>query len=175
MLKLSSKRIFSILICLFSLGCYDTNSSTVATSQANQPQFSVSDGCKISFDPKKSEFKLASKITVNAQSPRARCIVRINTSNAQKQVRLVPLTFKGEVKKAPATVSISLISIGGASGDKKLPVLSKNYTSATKFNLTNQIPKTNYLTTGTFGINLILATSEGELELTEMKFALQQK
>ncbi|MHC5732716.1 MAG: hypothetical protein ACYTXY_53475, partial [Nostoc sp.] len=60
-------------------------------------------------------------------------------------------------------------------GQERSPILSKNYTSPTKFNLTNQIPKTNYLTTGSFGINLILATSEGELELTDMKFALQQK
>ena len=175
MLRLSYARNFFILICLFSLGCYDANSSTLATSKENQPKFSVNDGCNINFDPKRNEFKLVSKITVTAQSPRARCIIRITTSNEQKQVKLVFSALKGEVKKAPATVSISLISSGGAIGQERSPILSKNYTSPTKFNLTNQIPKTNYLTTGSFGINLILATSEGELELTDMKFALQQK
>ncbi|MEH1901254.1 MAG: hypothetical protein V7L04_07530 [Nostoc sp.] len=84
----------------------------------------------------------------------------------------MPLALKGEVKKALATIAISLISMGGAISEEKLPILSKNYTSPTKLNLTNQIPKTNYLTTGSFGINLILAKAEGELELTDMKFAL---
>ncbi|MCC5641665.1 hypothetical protein LC607_01555 [Nostoc sp. CHAB 5824] len=174
MLKLNYVRNFFILICLFSLGCYDANSSTVATSQENQPQFSVSDGCKINFDTKKSEFKLASKITINAQSPRARCIIRINTSNAQKQFRLVPLALKGEVKKAPATVAISSILIG----EQQQPTsVSKKYTSSTKFDLTNQIPKTNYTTKekSVLAINLILMTTQGELEVTDMKFALQQK
>ncbi|MBN3909251.1 MAG: hypothetical protein HWQ35_22640 [Nostoc sp. NMS1] len=174
MLALSYTRNFFILICLFSLGCYNTNSSTVATSQENQPQFSINDGCKINFDPKTSEFKLASKITVSTQSPRARCIIRINTSNAQKQFRLVPLALKGEVKKAPATVAISSILIG----EQQQPTsVSKKYTSSTKFDLTNQIPKTNYTTKekSVLGINLVLMTTEGELDVTEMKFALQEK
>lgn len=133
MLRLSYVRNFFILICLFSLGCYDANSSTVSTSIENQPQFSVNDGCNINFDPKTSEFKLVSKITARAQSPRARCIIRINTSNTKKQFRLVPLALKGEVKKAPATVAISSILIG----EQQQPTsLSKKYTSSTKFDLT---------------------------------------
>jgi hypothetical protein len=174
MLTLSYARNFLILICLFSLGCYDADSSTVTTSKENQPEFSVSGGCNVNFDPKTSEFKLVSKITVSAQSPRARCIVRINTSNAQKQFRLVPLALKGKVKKAPATVAISSILIG----EQQQPTsLSRKYTSSTKFDLTNQIPKTNYTTKekSVLGINLVLMTTEGELELTDMKFALQQR
>lgn len=174
MLKISYARNCFIITCLFCLGCYDANSSTVATSQENQPQFSVSDGCKISFDTKKREFKLASKLTVSAESPRARCIIRINTSNAQKQFRLVPLALKGEVKKAPGTVAISSILIG----EKQQPTsVSKKYTSSTKFDLTNQIPKTNYTTKekSVLAINLVLMTTKGELEVTDMKFALQEK
>ena len=174
MLRLSYTRNFFILICLSTLGCYDANSSTVATSQPNQPQFSVNDECKISFDPKKREFKLASKLTVSPELPRVRCIIRINTSNAQKQFRLVPLALKGEVKKAPGTVAISSILI---SEQQQPTSVSIKYTSSTKFDLTNQIPKTNYTTKekSVLAINLVLMTTKGELEVTDMKFALQEK
>ena len=157
-----------ILVCLIYFGCFDAHSTAAQT----QPQFSVNGGCNVSYDPKTSEVKLVSKITVNAQSRRARCIIRINTPNAQKQFRLVPLALKGEVKKAPATVAISSILIGG-----KPTRLAKNYTSSTKFDLTKQIPTTNYTTQGksVFGINLVLTTTGGELELTDMRFALQPR
>jgi hypothetical protein len=168
MLRLSYVLKSFILISLVCFGCFDANSSAAQ----NQPQLSVNGGCNVSFDPKTSEVKLVSKITVNAQSRRARCIIRIKTPNAQKQFRLVPLALKGEVKKAPATVAISSILIGGQPTS-----LSKKYTNSTKFDLTNQIPKTNYTSQGksVFGINLVLTTTGGELELTDMRFALQQR
>ena len=167
---LKSKSVFNcfILICLFYFGCFDAN----PTAAQNQPQLSVNGKCNVSFDPKKSEVKLVSKITVNAQTKQARCIIRINPPNAQKQFRLIPLALKGEVKKAPATVAISSILIGGQPTS-----LSKKYTNSTKFDLTNQIPRTNYTThvKSVFGINLVLTTTGGELELTDMRFALQQR
>jgi len=166
MLRVRSTLGFFILVCLFYFGFYDTSLSTAQ----NQPRVSVNDGCNVRFDPKTSEIKLVSKITVNAQSKRTRCIIRIHAANPQKQFRLVPLALKGRVKKAPATVAISSILIGD-----KPASLSKKYTSPTKFDLTNQIPKTNYTTNGIFGINLVLMTTGGELELTDMRFALQQR
>jgi hypothetical protein len=175
MLRLSDARNFFILICLVSLSCYDGNSSSFATSIANQPQFSVNKDCNINYDPTTSQFTLATKITVNAQSPRGRCIIRINTSNTQKQFRLVALAFKGEVKKAPAQVAISSFLIG------ELPTRflyqSPPSGSSIKFDLTNKILPTNYTTKekSVLGINLVLTTTGGELELTQMKFALQQQ
>lgn len=166
MLRLRNTLNFFILICLFYFGYFDANSSA---AQA-QTRFSATGDCNVRFDPKTSEINLVSKLTVNAQSKRARCIIRINAPNTQKQFRLVPLALKGTVKKAPATVAISSILIGG-----KPTSSSKKYTSPTKFDLTNQIPKTNYTNNGVFGINLVLTTTGGELQLTDMKFALQQK
>ena len=165
---LGGKNVFSflVLICLFYFGCFDANSSA---AQA-QTRFSATGDCNVKFDPKTSEINLVSKITVNAQSKRARCIIRINVPNAQKQLRLVPLSLKGTVQKAPATVAISSILIG----DQPTRI-SKKYTSPTQFDLTNQIPKTHYTSNGVFGINLVLTTAGGELELTDMKFALLPK
>ncbi|MDZ7953747.1 hypothetical protein [Nostoc sp. DedQUE09] len=170
MLKLSDARNFFMLICLFFFYCYDANSSSTATAIDNQPKFLVNRRCNISFDPQINQFTLNSPITVNAQSPRARCIVRINTSNTQKQFRLVPLALKGVVKKAPAQITISSFLVG----DQPTPY-QMNYGSAMNFDLTNQIPATNYTTTGksVLGVNLVLTTTGGELELTDMKFALQ--
>ncbi len=171
MLTLSYLLSFSILICLFGCDFYSSNSSAnVAIARQNQPRFVVSGECNVNFDPNTNEIKLLSKMTVDAQSPRARCIIRISTPNGQKGVRLVPLALKGEVKEAPATVAISSILIGD-----KPTSLSKKYTTTTKFDLTNKIPKTNYTTNGksVLGINLVLMTNGGELELTDMKFALQ--
>ena len=172
MLRLSDARNFFMLICLFFFYCYDGNSSSTAAAIDNQPNFLVSRRCNISFDPQINQFTLRSPITVNAQSPRARCIVRINTSNTQKQFRLVPLAVKGVVKKAPARVAITSFLLG----DKPTPY-QMIYGSAMNFDLTNQILPTNYTTTGksVLGVNLVLITNGGELELTEMKFALQQQ
>ena len=164
MLKVRSAVGFFVLVCLFYFGLYDINLSAAQS----QPRVSANNECNVRFDPKTNQIKLLSTITVNARSKRARCIIRINASNPQKQVRLVPLALKGRVKKAPATIAISSILIGD-----KPARLSKKYTSPTEFDLTNQIPKTNYTTNGVFGINLVLMTTAGELELTDMRFALQ--
>ncbi len=166
MLRLKTIINFSILIGLVYFCGFDANSSAAQ----NQSEFIVNGGCDVRFDPKTREIKLVSTITVNAQSKRARCIIRIKAPNSQKQFRLVPLALKGRVEKAPATVAISSMLIGGQSSR-----LSKEYTSPTNFDLTNQIPKTNYTNNGVFGINLVLRTAGGELELTDMRFALQQK
>ncbi|WP_445628173.1 hypothetical protein [Nostoc sp. DSM 114167] len=171
MLRLSDARNFFILMCLFFF-CYNANSSTTAVAIDNQPNFLVNRRCNITFNPQINQFTLGSPITVNAQSPRARCIVRINTSNTQKQFRLVPLAVKGVVKNAPAQISISSFLLG----DRPTPY-QMMYGSAMNFDLTNQIPPTNYTTTGksVLGINLVVMTNGGELELTELKFALQQQ
>lgn len=160
-----------ILSSLLCWGCSNANSRTLTTLSQNQPQLSVNGDCKVSLDSKTNEVKLVSKITVSAQS-RARCIIRIKSLNTQKQFRLVPLALRGTVKKAPATVAISSILIGDPPTRT-----AKKYTSPTKFDLTNQIPKTSYTTKekSVLGINLILTTNGGELELTDMRFALQQR
>lgn len=175
MLRFSYARNFFILTCLFSLSGYDVNSSSFATSIQNQPQVSVSKGCNLNFDPVTSELKLGTKITVNAQVPRARCIIRINTSNTQKQFRLVPLAFKGEVKKAPAQVAISSILIG--TKPSRFLYQSPPSGSSINFDLTANIVPTNYTTKekSVLGINLVLMTSGGELELTDIRFKLQQQ
>ncbi|MBN3943895.1 hypothetical protein [Nostoc sp. NMS9] len=172
MLRLSDTRNFFILMCLFFFYCYDANSSSTAAPINNQPRFSVNKGCNISFDPQINQFTLRAPITVKAQPSRARCIIRIDTSNTQKQFRLVPLALKGVVKKAPARVAITSFLLG----DKPTPY-QITYGSATNFDLTNKILPTNYTTTGksVLGINLVLTTTGGELELTQLKFALQQK
>ncbi|MEH2257689.1 hypothetical protein [Nostoc sp.] len=172
MLRLSDARNFFILMCLFFFYSYDANSSSAAAPINNQPRFSVNKGCNISFDPQISQLTLGAPITVKAQSSRARCIVRIDTSNTQKQFRLVPLALKGVVKKAPVRVAITSFLLG----DKVTPY-QITYGSATNFDLTKKILPTNYTTTGksVLGINLVLTTTGGELELTELKFAVQQK
>ncbi|MEH2339275.1 hypothetical protein [Nostoc sp.] len=174
MLRLSDARNFFVLIPLFFL-CYDANSYSIAIPIENQPQFSVNKGCNINFEPKTSELKLSSKIAVNAQLSRARCIIRINTSNTTKQFRLVPLAFKGEVKKAPAQVAISSFVIGDQ--PDRFLYQSPLYGSPLKFDLTNKILPTNYTTKerSVLGINLVLITTGGESELTDIRFALQQK
>ncbi|MGL4622374.1 MAG: hypothetical protein ACRCZS_25495 [Chroococcidiopsis sp.] len=157
-----------IFLCLLYFSFYDANSS-VAQAQS---RLSVNGECNARFDSKTNEIRLVSKITVNARSKRARCIIRISVPNTQKQFRLVPLALKGRVNKAPATVAISSILVGD-----RPTSLTKKYTSPTKFDLTNQIPKTGYTTQGrsVFGINLVLTTIGGDLELTDMRFALQQR
>ncbi|MCC5630101.1 hypothetical protein [Nostoc sphaeroides] len=175
MFRLSDARNFLILTCLFSLFCYDANSSSVATSIENQPRLIVAGACNINLDPKTSEFKLVSPITVSGQSQRARCIIRISPSNPQKQVRLVFLALKGEVKKAPARVAISSLLIGNQPTPSRVLYQSPLYGSSIKFDLTDKILPTNYTTNGVFGINLILRTDGGELELTDLKFRLEQK
>ncbi len=172
MLRLSDARNFFMLMCLFFFYCYDANSSSAAAPINNQLRFSVNRGCNISFDPKISQFTLRSPITVKAQSPRARCIIRIDTSNTQKQFRLVPLAVKGVVKKASARVAITSFLLG----DKATPY-EITYGNARNFDLTKQILPTNYTSTGksVLGINLVLTTTGGELELTDFKFAVQQK
>lgn len=169
MLLINNVLSFFILMCLFYFGYSDANSSV---AQA-QPQFISSGKCKVKFDPKTNEIKLESKLIVDAQSKRATCNFRLSYSNPQKQARLVPLALKGTVKKVPATISIRSSLFSGSMPPIKL--LSKEYTSPTKFDLTKQVPKTNYTTNGVFGINLVLATTRGELELTDLKFALQRK
>ncbi|MBN3926765.1 hypothetical protein [Nostoc sp. NMS4] len=175
MLKLSDARNFFILTSLFFVCCYDANSSSIASSIENQPQIAVNSGCNIKFDPTTRQFTLISKITVNAQLSRARCIIRINTSNIQKQFRLVPLAFKGEVKKAPAQVAISSFLLGTQPTSLVYPSSSNGI--SLKFDLTKQILPTNYTSQGNsvLGINLVLRSTGGELELTDVKFALQQK
>ncbi|MEH1803975.1 MAG: hypothetical protein ACYTXT_17300 [Nostoc sp.] len=170
MLRLSNARNFFILMCLFFFYSYDANSSSTAAAIDNQPKFLVNKRCNISFDPQINQFTLSSNLTVNAQSPRARCIIRINTSNTQKQFRLVPLALKGVVKKAPAQIAISSFLVG----EKPTPY-QMIYGSAMNFDLTNQILPTNYTSTGksVLAINVVLMTNGGELELTDMKFALQ--
>ncbi|MBN3875058.1 MULTISPECIES: hypothetical protein [unclassified Nostoc] len=170
MLRLSNARNFFILMCLFFFYSYDANSSSTAAAIDNQPKFLVNKRCNISFDPQINQFTLGSNLTVNAQSPRARCIIRINISNTQKQFRLVPLALKGVVKKAPAQIAISSFLVG----EKPTPY-QMIYGSAMNFDLTNQILPTNYTSTGksVLAINLVLTTNGGELELTDMKFALQ--
>ena len=103
-------------------------------------------------------------------------MIRINTSNTTKQFRLVPLAFKGEVKKAPAQVAISSFVIG----DQPASFLYQSplYGSPLKFDLTNKILPSNYTTKerSVLGINLVLITTGGESELTDdIRFALQQK
>ncbi|MBN3891633.1 MAG: hypothetical protein HWQ43_21580 [Nostoc sp. JL31] len=170
MLRLSNARNFFILMCLFFFYSYDANSSSTVAAIDNQPKFLVNKRCNISFDPQINQFTLGSNLTVNAQSPRARCIIRINTSNTQKQFRLVPLALKGVVKKAPAQIAISSFLVG----EKPTPY-QMIYGSAMNFDLTNQILPTNYTSTGksVLAINVVLMTNGGELELTDMKFALQ--
>ncbi|MEH2089227.1 hypothetical protein [Nostoc sp.] len=172
MLRLSDARNFFILMCLFFFYSYDANSSSTAAPVNNQPRFSVNRGCNITFNPQISQFTLRAPITIKAQSSRARCIIRIDTSNTQKQFRLVPLALKGVVKKAPAQVAITSFLLG----DKPTPYQIR-YGSAINFDLTKQILPTNYTSTGksVLGINLVLTTTGGELELTDLKFALQQK
>lgn len=171
MSKLSYVITLFILVYFFGLSYSNAKLSTINISQ-NPSQLSVVGDCKVSFDSKTSQLKLVSKIAVGPQMKRARCIVRFTTPNTQKQFRLVPLAVKGEVKKASTSVAISSILIGD-----KPTSLSKKYTTPTNFDLTNQIPKTNYTTQGknVFGINLVLASTGGELEMTDMTFALQQK
>ncbi|WP_334704919.1 hypothetical protein [Nostoc sp.] len=172
MLRLSDARNFFILMCLFFFYSYDANSSSAAAPINSQLRFSVNRGCNISFNPQISQFTLRSPITVKAQSSRARCIIRIDTSNTQKQFRLVPLAVKGVVKKAPARVAITSFLLG----DKPTPY-QITYGNAINFDLTKQILPTNYTTKGksVLGINLVLTTTGGELELTDLKFAIQQK
>lgn len=171
MIKLRYVADFFILLGLLSLGCSSANSGTINNPNQKQLRLAVTGDCNLSLDSKTNEIKLVSKIVVPTQS-RARCIVRISKFNTQKQYRLVPLALKGTVKKAPATVSISANLVGDQPSRT-----SKEYTSPTKFDLTNQIPKTNYTTMGksVLGINLVLSTKAGELELTDMRFALQAK
>jgi hypothetical protein len=158
---------------LFCVGFDKSNSSADIVSIKQDPTgFSVGGQCRVNFDPKTNEIKLLSQMNVDAKSPRAICVIRIDASNFKKQVRLVPLAFKGEVKKKPATVAISSILIGD-----KPTHFSKTYTTATKFDLTNKISKTSYTTKekSTLGINLVLMTNQGELELTDMRFVIQEK
>lgn len=171
MLKLSYARNFFILISLFSLYA---NSFSIANAQENQPQPLIS-GCNVNYDSGTRELKLATPIIVNAQTSRARCVIRINTPNAQRQYRLVPLAFKGEVRRTPATVAVASLLLGGAQGTK---VTRVRYQSpplpSGQFDLTSQIIPTDYTNTGTFGLNVVLSSSGGEAQLTEMRFVLQQ-
>lgn len=171
MIKLKYVTNLFIIVGLLFLGCSSANSGTITNPNEKQLRLAVTGDCNLSLDPKTNEIKLVSKIVVSAQS-RARCIVRISKFNTQKQYRLVPLALKGRVKKAPATVAISVNLIG-----EQPSRTSKEYTSPTNFDLTNQIPKTNYTTTdkSVLGINLVLSTKVGELELTDMRFALQPR
>ncbi|MEH2244650.1 hypothetical protein [Nostoc sp.] len=176
MLRLSNARNLFMFLCLFVSYCYDANSSSIAAPIVNQPQFIVNNGCQINYNRQTSELKISSKLAVNAQLSRVRCIIRINTST-QNQFRLVPLAFKGQVKKAPAQVAISSFVIG----DQPTRVLytSPSNASFLNFDLTKQILPTNYTTPtqgkSVIGINLILTTSGGESELTDVRFTLQQK
>ncbi|MBD2446679.1 hypothetical protein H6G76_05760 [Nostoc sp. FACHB-152] len=171
MLKLSYARNFFILISLFSLYA---NSSSIANAQESQQQPIVT-GCKVNYDAGTRELKLVEPLIVNAQSSRARCIIRINTPNTQRQFRLVPLAFKGEVRRTPATVAVASLLIGGTQGIK---VTRIRYDSpplpSGRFDLTSQIIPTDYTNSGTFGLNVVLSSSGGEAQLTEMRFVLQQ-
>jgi hypothetical protein len=171
MLKLSYARNFFILISLLSLYA---NSSSIANAQQNPPQPIVT-GCNVNYDPGTRELKLATPITVNAQSSRVRCVIRINTPNTQRQFRLVPLAFKGEVRRTPATVAVASLLIGG---DQGIKVTRVRYDSpplpSGQFDLTSQIIPTDYTNSGTFGINVVLFSSGGEAQLREMRFVLQQ-
>lgn len=160
-----------ILVSLFSFSSCNSNSDiNAATSQENQAGLTVTGDCDVVFDPQTNEIKLVSDLTVGPES-RARCIIRVESPSPYKQVRLVPIAVKGEVTKAPATLSISSILVGG---DDPTSV-SKLYNSPTSFDLTDQIPSTDYTTEGqsVFGINLIVSTNEGSLEITDLKFAIQ--
>lgn len=172
MLKLSYTRNFLILISLFSLYA---NSSSIANAQQNQPQPIVT-GCNVNYDPVTRELKLTTPITVNAQSSGARCVIRINTPNTQRQFRLVPLAFKGEVRRTPATVAVASLLIGGTQGIKVTRVIYQSPPLPSgQFDLTNQIIPTDYINSGTFGLNVVLLSSQGEAQLREMRFVLQQR
>jgi hypothetical protein len=168
MWKLAYVLNFFILIGLFSFSDANLNANQAASKQ-NEPELSVVGECKVGFDPNTNEIQLLSPITVSGQS-RNRCIIRVSSSQERGQVRLVPVVFKGEVKKAPATVAISSVLIGDTPTS-----VSETYTDPTKFDLTDRILETNSTSTGknVFGINLVLITEDGELEITDMKFALQ--
>jgi hypothetical protein len=178
MLKFSHSLNFFIFIFLFGLGYDNANSSaTIVALQEKQTglfgEAFGSGSCTVEVDSKNNEIKLSNVISTD-KGARARCIIRANVSSEKKVVRLVPLALKGEVKKAPATVSISLIVTGGALGIAKALPSSYTFTKPAKFNLINKISKTNYFQgNATVGINLIL--TGGTAEITEMRFALQEK
>ena len=171
MLRLKYLLNFLLLASLFTFSSCNANSNTdAATSKESQSGFRVTGDCDVVFDSQNNEIKLVSDITVGPES-RARCIIRVQAPSPQKQVRLVPIALKGKVTKAPATLSISSILIG----DDEPTSVSKLYKSPTSFDLTNQIPSTGYTKSGKsiFGINLIVSTTDGSLEITDLKFAIQ--
>lgn len=156
------------LVSVFGFDSQNINSQVEAeTLKQNESGFTVTGDCDATFDSTSNQIKLVSKMTLGSES-RARCLIRLEAPNRQKPVRLVPLALKGKVTQAPATVSISSILIGDEPTS-----LSKEYTRPTSFDLTSQIPKTGYTSTGksVFGINLIL--SGGGLEITEMTFEIE--
>ena len=171
MLKLKYLLNFFLIVSLFTFSSCKANSNTDAkTSPESESGFIVTGDCDAVFDPQTNEIKLVSALRVGPES-RARCIIRVEAPSSQKQVRLVPVALKGEVTKAPATLSISSILIG----DDEPTSVSKLYDSPTSFDLTNQIPSTSYTKDGSsvFGINLLVSTTGGSLQITDLKFAIE--
>ncbi len=172
MLRLKYLLNFLLVVSLFTFSSCNANSNTdAATPPESKSGFIVTGDCDVVFDSQTNEIKLVSDLTVGPES-RARCIIRVEAPSSQKQVRLVPVALKGEVTKAPATLSISSILIG----DDKRTSISKLYDNPTSFDLADQIPNTSYTKNGrsVFGINLTVSTRRGgSLDITELKFAIQ--
>lgn len=171
MLKL--KYLLNFLLGMSLLGsgsCYANPSDDVAISVQSESGLRVTGDCDVVFNEQTNEIELVSNIIVAPES-RARCIIRVQSPNPQKQVRLVPLALKGKVTKAPATLAVSSILIGADEPTS----FAESYTKPTSFNLVNEIPTTGYTTTGqnVFGINLTVSTQEGSLEITDFKFAIE--
>lgn len=167
-----------VIPLLFSGACSagsDTNAGinlnvNSASSQETESGFRVTGDCDVVFDEQSNQIKLVSKLIVGPES-RSRCIIRVQSPNPQKRLRLVPLALKGKVLKAPATLAISSILIGRDEPTS----FSESYTKPTSFDLADEIPITGYTGDGknVFGINLTVSTREGSLEITEMRFAIQ--
>ena len=171
-----------IIPLLFSGSCHadsnrnadlnlNTNSANFANSSKKESGFRVTGDCDVVFNKQTNKIKLVSDLIVEPES-RTRCIIRVQSPNPTKRLRLVPVSVKGKVTKAPATIAISSILIGGEEPSS----FSQTYTKPTSFNLTDDIPVTSYTESGqnVFGINLTVSTRKGSLEITDLEFAIKE-
>ncbi|MEM7590739.1 MAG: hypothetical protein AAF383_04340 [Cyanobacteria bacterium P01_A01_bin.83] len=171
MLKLKYLLNFLLVISLVGFGsCYANSDTDIAISQESESGLRVTGDCDVVFNEQTNEIELVSKITVAPES-RARCIIRIQSPDPNKSLRLVPLALKGKVTKAPATLAVSSVLIG----EDNPTSFAESYNKPTSFDLANEIPTTGHTTAGqnVFGINLTVSTQEGSLEITDLKFAIQ--
>lgn len=168
-----------IIPLLFSGSCHANTNRNIdlnlnnnsADSSEPQSGFRVTGDCDVVFNQQTNQIKLVSDLIVGSES-RSRCIIRVQSPNPNKRLRLVPVSIKGNVTKAPASIAISSILIGG----EEPTSFSQTYTKPTKFNLTNDIPATSYTGSGqnVFGINLTVSTRKGSLKITDLEFAIKE-